>query len=231
MAKVGDTYRRIIADENCLVQIKQIKGRLVLGEVIDEPLTHGDTVISSNHAGQQFTDRLTEVEERIAGQNSWDRAIQYQNQADTDFWGSLKGGEVLHYRNHSDQFYRGIAERDQDGEMGLKPTALVGRWSEHERPTRDAYGEIRERYAARQVRERTIFRPNPSFIFEYSRYSGERFIDPYAMEEMDLSVPPLTQHDKEQIALECFLREVREASQGSGHPQERLDRVKALLET
>ena len=73
-------------------------------------------------------------------------------------------------------------------------------------------------------------RPNASLIFESPEYSGsDRDTDPRTLPEVDLTLPDPTPEEQDRINLERLLREVREASEEGGHPQERLDKIKALL--
>lgn len=229
MVSNGDTYRKGIADTNCLIRIDKIDGPIAIGTVVDEPATLNGITLPSDYAGQQVSDLLENVERRVAGAKAWDQTVQRLNEANYGFWETLQGGEALHYRNFPAEFYRGVAERQDDGTMAMKITALVGRWSDNERPRRNAYGEVQEGYAARQVREGGTLRPNASFMFESTQYTNDRLVDPTVMEAIDLSLPPLTSEEAEQIDLERFLREVREASEGDDSPAERLARVKELL--
>lgn len=225
MVSIGDTYRKVIVDANCLIRVEQIDGPHVLGIVVDEPVTINNITLPSDYAGQEVSDLLTSVENRVAGANAWSLMVRHQN----SLWETAKAGETLHYRNFHGQFYRGITELQDDGRVAMKVTALVGDWPEYDRPHRNAYGEVREGYAARQVREGAVIQPNATFIFESSGYTDKSSVDPSDMEAIDLSLPPLSKEEEGRIELECFLREIREASESGGNPQERLDRVKELL--
>ena len=55
------------------------------------------------------------------------------------FWATRTEGEVLHYHNSRNAFVRGVVVR-VDGELKLKPTALVGDWSSHDLPKRRPNG-------------------------------------------------------------------------------------------
>lgn len=106
MVNIGDTYRKVIADENCLIEVKAIDGIYVLGEVVNEPLTIGGIPLPSDHAGQEVSDLLEHVEKRVASARAWDQMTRRHNKAVKDFWESVQTGDTLHYRHFHGQFYR-----------------------------------------------------------------------------------------------------------------------------
>ena len=230
MVNIGDTYRKVIADENCLIEVKAIDGIYVLGEVVNEPLTIGGIPLPSDHAGQEVSDLREHVEKRVASARAWDQMTRRHNKAVKDFWESVQTGDTLHYRHFHGQFYRGTAVQQSDGQMAMQVTSLVGDWPAHTLPRRDACGEVRTNPTVRKVMDGEIMRPNASLIFESPEYSGsDRDTDPRTLPEVDLTLPDPTPEEQDRINLERLLREVREASEEGGHPQERLDKIKALL--
>ena len=230
MVKPGDTYRKVIGDANCLIEVESIDGNHVLGVVVDEPITLNGITLASDNAGQQVSDLLDDVKKKIAGAKAWDKMVRRQNAATRDFWETLHVGDVIHYRNFPNEFYRGVAVRQVDGQMAMQITALVGNWSKNDLPKRGAYGQIHAPYPTQMVQERRVIRPNASLIFESPTYSEPgKETDPRTMNELDLTIPDPTPEEQARIDLELLLRQVREASEGAAHPQERLDKVKALL--
>lgn len=233
MLHIGDTYRKVIGDANCLIRIEDIDGPHVLGVVVDEPIEINGTTMPSSNAGEQVSDLTRDVERRVEHQRALAATARQQSRDEEQFWEHLEEGTVLHHRNIADQFYRGVAERQEDGRTGLKITALVGDWPQHVRPHRDQYGEISARsYAAQQVEGQKVIRPNPAFIFEsptYDAYSKKH--DPREWAEVDLSAPDLSEDEREVARLERILREVRQATEAPGLPaQKRLGLVRLLLE-
>ncbi len=153
-----------------------------------------------------------------------------------DFWASQEVGNVLHYHNSFGAFVRGVVV-ENDGQMELKPTALVGNWGNHDLPRRYADGRIHLGYHAGQIAEGASWQPSDGCVYESSTYSESyaRYGDPRVLEEINLTIPEMSDDEVRRAKREVLIRTVIEQashenrSRGNDDSLEVMKRMANLL--
>lgn len=110
--------------------------------------------------------------------------------ADEAFWRSVPEGTQLHYHHGHGEWIRGVVEGGV-----FRPTDLVGKWDTP--VTIDHTGQVRESSGMRRITSGHTFRPHYANIYESG--VNPRFVDtdPTAMPALDLTVPTLTDEQRE----------------------------------
>ncbi len=131
----------------------------------------------------------------------------------TDFYKSLRVGQVVHYHNGFGSWVRCEVVRGQSvhspgvEQNVLKPIALVGDWRPYDLPKRQPDGSVRLGYHAEKVRDGETMTPHESTIWESprcankSRMLEDGFKDPSKLEPISLEVPGMSAEEERKAAL------------------------------
>lgn len=185
--KKGMKFNSSYADANPVWEVKKSRGRGVWEcEIIDCPDYAG--------ARKVFDSReiLSAVEMNAMFSGMMDDHASY--------YASLKPGQIVHYHNGFQQYVRCEAVKSE-GRMKLREIGLVGEWSKHDLPSRDANGEIRWGYHAEGVREGRIMEPNYGNIYESPAYTRKGGVDPRKLNPIYLTLPEQTDGEKTEAKL------------------------------
>lgn len=137
-----------------------------------------------------------EIRSAIVQSKAWDALRNEQ----TDWFASLKIGDIYHYHNGFGQFVRCMVVHDQDEQLGVymnrfQPIALVGNWQNYDLPKRQSDGRVHLPYHASKVVNATgAWQPSLTCIYEHPDYSRAytSYGDPRTMEPISLNVPEMT---------------------------------------
>jgi hypothetical protein len=165
----GKRFRSVVADCNCLWEIKGSRGRGVFEcEVVNEPIEIDGETYDSDFAGRRDVFTREHIEAAIAMEEFWQRS----HDAHEEFYASLGDHQIVHYHDGFGQYVRCHAVKaphdvpDADikkGDRCLLEVALVGNWRKFDlRP---------DGYHARGIREGRLFKPNASNIYENPKAS------------------------------------------------------------
>ena len=212
MVKIGDQFRSVFQDGNCLWNVIKKAGRNVWLCEIDRE--------DGDYAGTQKTFMTREIE----GSKAWEKKLQQLHGANDDYYKSLTPGQIVHYNDGFKKFIR-CQVVQENGENKLKKIALVGAWWEHDLPKRDRRGEIYYPYDAKGVIEGDTFTPNFGNIWERDREG----VNPATLPALDLSVPDMTPEEEISAKQWQCLTWIREICEGAKNPEEALDEIKRLL--
>jgi hypothetical protein len=158
-----------------------------------------------------------------------------RQQAQKDFWRSLADkeeaflqaqpvGTILHQYDSASAFTRYEVVELENGKKGTKVIALVGDWNQRNLPTRDRLGEVHVPFAAKRVLDgevlerlpHTTIWESPDFGWKDRKRSDHVIEDPRGKPPLDLSVPPITDNEREAARLWKLCDEIEEARRGRG---------------
>jgi hypothetical protein len=175
--------------------------------VVDEMVEIDGRLVGADYVGAIRLFDTSEIRACLEGAREW-QAFEVEN---ARWWSQRKAGEVLHYHNGFGRYVRGEVVDLADGERGLLPRALVGRWRDYELPRRREDGAVDLPYHVEGIDNEKAWQPNISMIFEAMSWRPEP--DPRGMEPIDLTLPALTPEEERRAELERLRREVLEALQ------------------
>jgi len=181
----GKRFRSVVADSNCLWEVKGSRGRGVFEcEVVGDSWEHNGVTYPCDFAGRRDVFTRETIERHLAAAE-WSRQSA---QAHEGFYASLRHRQVVHYDDGFGGFIRcevviadEIHELDhpcvKKGERCLKTLALVGNWR--------SYDLQPNSYNVRLMGHR--FKPNASCIYENPKAPcRERYADPQHLEPIEL---------------------------------------------
>lgn len=180
--------------------------------------------IESEYAGAQraFT------REHILAELHWADALRASIAASGKWWATRAVGSTVHYHDSFNQFVRGIVAVDADGNVGMRPVALVGAWAPVRLPRRLADGSIHNDYWARRIDAGDLWCPHESNVFESPTFH-RRGVDPRDALPIDLTIPEPTAAEQAAINRERALQRVREIATEPRSAQERMDAIRTVL--
>ena len=175
MIKVNVTkFRSEYADANPEWLVTEKRGRGTwIATVIDCPDYVG--------VKQAFTT------EQIEGSRGMSRLFQKMTDEGEKFYASLPIGSIVHYHDGFNQYVRCKVTSGNN----LLPIDLVGNWSAHDLPRRYPNGDINEGYHVSNIKNKKVFTPNASHIYEHQH--DARAIDPRGLAPLNLELPPITE--------------------------------------
>jgi hypothetical protein len=175
----GMTFNASHADAMPLYRVVGFRGNGVWDCIVDE--------MDPDYAGTARVFDELEILQRVASREGVIRTI---NGSD-EWWQSQKVDAVIHYKDGFDKFVRCRIVQAEGAKKAL-PFALVGNWRENDLPNVAAWGEIRESYHVKQIRQQNIFQPHFSHIYEAQDNFPRGAVDPRTLPELDLAIPKLT---------------------------------------
>jgi hypothetical protein len=123
------------------------------------------------------------------------------------YYDSLQTGDQVHYHDGFGKYVRCVVAGE--GRRCLKPIALVGKWGEDAKPSRDQSGRVCRSYWADKIRTGEMFEPSASTIWENPKSAQQgKTSNPPEMEPIDLSLPEPSEGDKLSMALHQAVRDV-----------------------
>lgn len=161
---------------------------------------------------------------KAAGEN-WNVPYSILEEAD-DYYSTLQVGQVVHYNNGDKSFVR-CETVDDDGEMKLKPVAMVGEWSKHYLPMRRLNGSICLSHYPKMIAEGEYFTPHTSCIYEHMDHKGN--YDPRNLPAVDLSVAEMTDQEAKIAKLWRIVDATRSALDAGDDPRIRLKVALSIL--
>jgi hypothetical protein len=194
---------------------------------------YGDSYKTSAAAIRGLT--VDEVRQQLRAR----RARDLLDKKNDDFYESLEVGQTVHYDHGFGAYVRcEVVLGSHDGESVvprkvLRSVALVGNWREYDLPRREPDGSITWGYQVEKIRDRSVFHPHESCIWESPRCAGRgRHVqDPYEMEPVDVSGPPPMDEEGEEAArLWRLVGQVRSAAGAASDPRACLLLVKRIAQ-
>ena len=132
------------------------------------------------------------------------------------FWKTVPLGSTIHYHNCYGAFVRGVVIKTntEDQQHCFMPTALVGKWSEHDLPKLLPDGTVGISHYAKSVlppKPEHAYRPHTSCIYESPFFVKSVHVvqDPRTLPEIKLVIPTPTEEQLENIKLTKAVEEVR----------------------
>lgn len=246
---VGMRFQHVYADSNSTWRVTRNMGRGIWEAVIDNPpWTHDGRTFEGEYNGHTDVFRSRDILASVEFSERW-AALANEG---SDWWETVREGDVLHYCNGFQQFVRciavtmteantepGTSGRQDVGMIGMLPVALVGEVRDKAEPGKQGWhrsdiairrpdGRVDFGYHARKVINSTgAWRPSTSCIYEApqvsSNYSGGP--DPRTMDAIDLSAPEAADPDSE--AMVRHWQAVKDAL-GDGTPRDGMEALSRL---
>lgn len=216
---IGTKFHSVYCDGNCQWTVKEKKGKDVWLCKIEEDMDYAGTI-------RHFSTK--EIQASLNQQFIFDELM---NDHDA-FYKSLTPGQIVHYNNGFQNFVR-CEVVVKDGQNVLKPIALVGAWREWDLPKRMADGSISYCYHADKISKGETFTPNAGCIYESNPDSSVHHgVNPTKMPAIDLSVPEMTDEQKQLAALWEMVHDVEDIirdNETRSNPGEIIKRIKKYL--
>lgn len=220
--KIGTQFRWTHADSNPLWEVKKARGKGTWECVVIDDLDW------------QGTRKVFSTEE-ISGSIGMAALWQKSGDESNDFYNQLPVGSIVHYHNAFGAFVRcQVTDNKQ-----LLPFALVGDWKPFDLPRRLNDGTIELGYYAKKIKERTMFRPHASNVYEYNvnRKPNQQPIhfsllqDPRQMAPVSLEVPEMSVQEVEYAKLWKKIENLRSVlNTAELSPYQILDNVEKVLQ-
>lgn len=210
---IGTKFRSTYADANPEWKVVSQRGGDTWNcVVIDCP----------DYAGTKKVFGGEEIRASIKMSQFWDKSANDSE----NFYQNLMPGAIVHYSNGFNSFVRCEVTKDKQ----LIPVALVGEWREYDLPRRCANGEIYYPYHVQKIREKSVFQPHASNVYEYSASLQKQYTNPVNLKPIDLTIPEETLEQKQKANLWKKIEKIQDIiKSGEQNPQLILEKVYAEL--
>ncbi len=215
--KTGTTFHASYADGNCLWHVIKRLGEGVWLCEIDAK--------ESDYAGAQKAFLTREIEFSIKQYAAFDGIMDEHDK----FYSELQPGQIVHYHNGFDSWVRCEAVQ-VDGQMKLKPVALVGAWHSSDLPSRRRNGSIYQGYYAKKIAEGEPFDPNVTNLWEFGRLGHQS--NPENLTPISLEVREQTEAEKfvsQKWALLDQIGDIARDAHENEHPYDAIAQIIGLI--
>ncbi len=198
--KKGDTFRYHYADSNPLWQVVKARGKGCWECVVTEESADWEGVVKVFSSEEILKSRnFSNFWQELADEHErWAKA-------------NLKVGQFVHFSHGHDSYIR--SEVVGYGEhVTCKPIAMVGKWREHDLPSRSNNGSIYLPYLPASIVKGDTHSINSSNLYEYQKAKGSlkpEALDPTNLPAIDLSVPDMTPEEEYQASLWRRIESIR----------------------
>lgn len=212
----GMRFRWHYADANPEWEVKSSRGQGVwICEIVDCP----------DYSGAQSPFTMEQIRSAVANNEMFKEMVNDH----TKFFENLKVGQIVHYNDGFGKYVRcKVVEGTHEKQFGkhLLPIHLVGDWEAYDLPKRLEDGSISYCYHADKIRNKELFHPNFSNIWEHSK-KGK---DPSTMPTIDISVPEMTPEQVEKARLFALVKQCQDILDLPNlSPRQRLENVAKLI--
>jgi len=188
----GLTFHFPYADGQPLFRVIKPRGAGVWDCAIDDS--------DPDYAGKPLVFEDEEILDRVNSKEYYSQVIS----SSETWWQAQPVGSIVHYHNGFKEYVR-CRVVEVGGAKCVVPIALVGEWSAHDLPKVTPWGQVREGYYSRNIRNQEHFKPNYTTIFEASaRKQAAGVPDPRCMPEIDLTIPAITEDQKRAATLDAL---------------------------